>query len=295
MSKKRPSGPGKVRIGRVDPGLDRYTDMLVKAALAEDIGPGDITTIATVGARKRGLATIIAREPMVIAGHFVAKKVFCSLNKGIRYTALAADGERVGKGWEVARITGNMRAILSAERTALNFLQRLSGVSTLTNAFVRKAGRARILDTRKTTPCMRLLERYAVAAGGGANHRFGLFDAVLIKENHIAAAGGVSAALELIRKNAPAEVTVEVEASTLGEAREAAAAGADIILLDNMGIEKMKKAVSIIGSVALTEASGGITLSNVSAVAAAGVDRISIGALTHSARAADLSLLVEAS
>ncbi|MEE9543161.1 MAG: carboxylating nicotinate-nucleotide diphosphorylase [Thermodesulfobacteriota bacterium] len=277
------------------PGLLEYTDMLVMAALAEDIGKGDITTGAIVGARKRGHASIRAKEDMIVAGNFVAKKVFTHIDEGLKYTECIGDGKRARKGKIIATVKGRFASILTAERVALNFLQRLSGIATLTSTFVEKAaGRALVMDTRKTTPCMRILERYAVKAGGGFNHRFGLFDAVLIKDNHIVAAGGVGKALLRIKKSAIEGKAIEIEARTLKEVREAVKFGADVILLDNMDLKILKSAVKLIDGRAVTEASGGVTIKNVAAVSRTGVDRISIGALTHSAKAMDISLRMEA-
>lgn len=292
--------------GALDEGLIKYTEMVVRAALSEDVGPGDVTTLLTVPSRKRGSARIVARERLVVSGQFVARAAFKQLNSRVVYKEFVSDGEVAKKGEVVATISGNLRAILTAERVALNFLQRLSGIATLTNAFVKKAKGAELLDTRKTTPCLRLLERYSVAAGGGVNHRFGLYDAILIKENHIAAAGGVTKALEKVRlglrsgsrfpEDFPHPVggfIIEVETSSLKEVREAAALGVDIILLDNMSNAMLKKAVRIVGGRALTEASGCVTIDSIGEVAGTGVDRISTGQVTHSARAVDLSLLVE--
>ena len=277
------------------PGLSEYTDMLVMAALAEDVGKGDITTEAIVGARKKGRCSIVAKEDMVVAGNFVAKKVFEHIDEDLKYIECIADGHRARKGRVIARVMGRLAGILTAERVALNFLQRLSGVATLTAEFAGKVqGRAKILDTRKTTPCMRILERYAVKAGGGLNHRFGLFDEILIKDNHIAGAGSVEEALRRAKSGLAEDKIIEIEVRTLKEVREALNYGADVILLDNMDIKKLKSAVKIIGGSIVTEASGGVTLKNAAAVSRTGVDRISIGVLTHSARAVDISLRVEA-
>ncbi len=288
----------KERVLIIDPGLSKFVEVAVRGALKEDIHDGDITTLATVPARRRGVARIIAKEPVVVAGQFIAERVFKELNDSIKYTALVPDGKRARKGEPIAEITGNLRAILTGERVALNFLQRISGIATLTAQYVKRAGPGvMVLDTRKTTPCLRLLERYAVLSGGGVNHRFGLYDAVLIKENHIAAAGGVSAALKKARKAYP-DGDLEIETRTLKEVKEAlgsgSGAGADTILLDNMDIDKLKKAVALIDGRAITEASGGVRLDTIGDIAATGVDAISVGALTHSARVVDLSLLVKA-
>ena len=276
------------------PGLYNYTEILVKAALAEDVGPGDITTAAVVPARMKGTAEIVAKEDFVVAGLFVAERVFKNIDRNAVFNAGCKDGDRVKKGSVIARISGRLGRILTAERVALNFLQRLSGIATLTGEFVKRVSpcKALILDTRKTTPCMRKLERYAVKMGGGYNHRSGLFDAVLIKDNHIKAAGGVAEAVRKANRKYREEAAVEVEVSTLKEAREAVRAGADIILLDNMTPERIKKALEAIDRRALVEVSGGVTLDNVKKAAAAGVDFISVGALTHSAPAVDISMKV---
>ena len=280
--------------------LRDYTDFIVKAALAEDVGSGDITTEALVPKAKRGSCRITAKEGLVVCGLAVAEKVFMAVDGGLTFTREAKEGGRVRNGRAVATVSGRLRSILTAERVALNFLQRLSGIATLTSDFVSElegmggnkgAKRTvRILDTRKTTPCLRLLEKYAVRVGGGFNHRIGLFDAVLIKDNHIKAAGGVTAALGKIRRLYPEGVTIEIEAKTLGEVRQAASGGADIIMLDNMNRDAIKKAVAIIDERAMVEVSGGVKLTNLKTLAASGVDFISVGALTHSARSVDMGL-----
>ncbi|TAN63522.1 carboxylating nicotinate-nucleotide diphosphorylase [bacterium] len=284
--------PGAIRGAAT--GLDKYADIIVKAALAEDVGTGDITTAAVVSPDAVGKAELIAKENMVVAGLFVAEKVFERLDKSVVFKAGCNDGEAIKKGSVIATVSGSLSAMLSAERVALNFLQRLSGIATLTNAFVKEtwSARARILDTRKTTPCLRILERYAVRAGGGCNHRFGLFDCILIKDNHIKAAGGIGQAVSMVNKKYGESAAIEVEVTAMEEVRQAIEAGADIIMLDNMAPSQMKKAVKLIGGLALTEASGGITLKNAGIAAASGVDFISIGGLTHSARAVDISMEV---
>ncbi len=275
-------------------GLNAYAALVVKAALAEDVGSGDITTAAVVGQGTRGQCKIIAKENMTVAGLFIAEMAFRRLDKDVVFKPFGKDGEYVKKGKTIAIVAGRLNALLTAERVALNFLQRLSGIATLTRSFAAKAAPhgARILDTRKTTPCLRMLERYAVRAGNGSNHRFGLFDAVLIKDNHITAAGGVQKAISRVNKMYKKRMPVEVEVTNLKETKEAVKAGADIIMLDNMGIAGMKKAVKLINGMALIEASGGININNVEAVAKTGVDFISVGALTHSAMAADISMEV---
>ncbi|MBI5888331.1 MAG: carboxylating nicotinate-nucleotide diphosphorylase [Deltaproteobacteria bacterium] len=275
-------------------GLHDYAALIVKAALAEDIGSGDITTAAIVQPGMRGQCVITAKEDMTVAGLFIAEMAFRHLDKDVVFKPFGKDGEHVKKGHTIATVAGRLGALLTAERVALNFLQRLSGIATLTRRFAAKAAPhgARILDTRKTTPCLRMFERYAVRAGGGSNHRFGLFDAVLIKDNHIKAAGGVQKAISRVNDRYQKRMPVEVEVTSLKETKEAVRAGADIIMLDNMGIADIKKAIKLINGLALIEASGGINIDNVEAVARTGVDFISVGALTHSARAADISMEV---
>ncbi len=270
---------------------------IVERALAEDIGSGDVTTVATVPADARARATVTQKAPGVIFGLAVAEAVFRSLDTELGFTALAPEGEW-REGGPVAQLEGRARAILTAERTALNFLQRLSGVATATAGCVRsvEGTGATILDTRKTTPGLRKLEKAAVAAGGGTNHRAGLYDAILIKENHAALAGSVGEAIRRARRVAP-ELLLEVECRTLAELDEALAAGADAerfrIMLDNMSPAQMREAVARVGGRAELEASGGVTLDTLREIAETGVDFISVGALTHSAPALDLSLLLE--
>ncbi|MCC6502580.1 MAG: carboxylating nicotinate-nucleotide diphosphorylase [Deltaproteobacteria bacterium] len=276
------------------PGLLEYSAVLVDAALAEDIGKGDITTNAVVGKGLSGKAEFIAKEEMIVAGLFIAEMSFMRLDKKALFKAAFKDGSRVKKGSVIATVSGSMRTILTGERVALNFLQRLSGIATKTDSFVRamKSPKTRLLDTRKTTPCLRSLEKYAVMAGGGTNHRFGLYDSVLIKDNHIMAAGSVTAAVAAVKKKYKGLIRIEVEVTDLSETREALAAGADIIMLDNMKPAAMKKALSLIGGRALVEASGNINIDNICEVASTGVDFISAGALTHSAKAIDISMEV---
>ena len=266
---------------------------LVRAALLEDIGPGDITTMLCVPAGTTVTATVLAKQPGVIAGLAIAELAFKLLDPNTHWEALVEDGATVGDGrTPLAVVTGDARALLTAERVALNFLQRLSGIATLTAHYVRlTAGtHARIVDTRKTTPGLRALEKYAVRAGGGFNHRLGLYDCVLIKDNHIKAAGGIGNAVAGAKAQIPHTMKIEVETATLGMVEEALHAGADIILLDNMDTETMRRAVELIGGRAISEASGGLTEARVAEVAATGVDVLSIGALTHSAPALDISL-----
>ena len=262
-------------------------------ALREDIGSGDITTDAIVPADMKISANIMAKESGIICGLLIAKLVFLSVDKTIEFTDKAKDGKSVKKGNVVAVVKGPARGILTAERTALNFLQRLSGIATLTNKFVKAAGnKVKILDTRKTTPGLRVLEKYAVKAGGGSNHRLGLFDAILIKDNHISVTGGLRKAVDLAKKKYP---KVEVEAKTIGQVREAIDSGAARIMLDNMSITDIRRSVNLIRSSKRKieiEVSGGITLKNIREIAGTSVDYVSIGALTHSAPALDISLKV---
>jgi nicotinate-nucleotide pyrophosphorylase (carboxylating) len=268
----------------------------VLAALAEDIGGGDVTTLATVPANAKSVALMRAREPLVVAGIEFATTAFRELSPKIQIKRFSRDGQRVQAGDTLLRISGPSRAILTAERVALNFVQRLSGVATATAQFADavKGTKANILDTRKTTPGWRRFEKYAVACGGGKNHRIGLFDMVLIKDNHLVAlqnekpnaiAAAVARALEKFPR-----LKIEVEADTLEQVAQAADAGADIILLDNMPPAQLRQAVKIIRGRAKTEASGGVNLKTVRAIAQAGVDFISVGAITHSARAVDIGL-----
>ncbi len=272
---------------------------LLEGALREDVGSGDITTGLTIPHEKRGEAVIVAKAHGVVAGMEVAAEVFALVDKELRFHRLVNDGSAVGPGQELARIEGRLWAILVAERVALNFLQHLSGVATMTRRFVeRLAGLdCRLVDTRKTTPGLRALEKYAVRVGGGRNHRFGLYDGILIKDNHIAACGSVGEAVRRCKAGAPHGLLVEVEVTSLEQIGEAIAAGADALLLDNMEPHTLRKAVEearrLNGSI-LLEASGGVTLDNVREVAETGVDIISSGALTHSAKALDLSLRVTA-
>ena len=268
-------------------------EALVLAALTEDIGPGDVTTMLCVPAGTRAAATVLAKSAGTIAGLAIAELAFKLLDPDARWEALVKDGARVGVGrTPLAIVTGDARALLTAERVALNFMQRLSGVATLTSRYVDLVAgtKARIVDTRKTTPGLRALEKYAVRAGGGFNHRLGLYDCVLIKDNHIKAAGGIGNAVAGAKAHIPHTMKIEVEAATLSMVNEALATGADIILLDNMDTETMRRAVSVIGGRAIAEASGNLTEVRIAEVAATGVDILSIGALTHSAPALDISL-----
>lgn len=269
-------------------------ESLIDRCLREDIGTGDITTGSIIPREAGAEAVIIAKEEGVIAGLAVAEKVFHRADPAIVFRTLVRDGERVKRGQVLAEVGGRARPILAAERLALNFLQRLSGIATRTARMVELAAgeRAVVVDTRKTTPGLRMLEKYAVRVGGGRNHRFGLYDSVLVKENHIKMAGSITRAVELVRRGAPHTFKIEVEAEDLAGVQEALKAGADIIMLDNMEPADMKKAVELVGGRALLEASGGITEENIRAVASTGVDLISVGALTHSIKSLDVSLLL---
>jgi nicotinate-nucleotide pyrophosphorylase (carboxylating) len=265
-------------------------ERVVLAALAEDIGAGDVTTEATVSSEAVGTAELLVKEAGVVCGLRVAETAFRALDPEVRFEAFASDGDDVEPPAIVARMTGSERALLSAERVALNFLGRLSGIATLTRRYVEavEGTGAAVLDTRKTTPGLRALEKYAVAAGGGRNHRFGLDDAVLIKDNHLRAAGSIAAAVTLVR--AATDLPVEVECETLVQVGEALDAGVDAILLDNMLLDELRAAVALVDGRARLEASGGVTLETIRAIAETGVDEISVGALTHSARSLDVSL-----
>jgi nicotinate-nucleotide pyrophosphorylase (carboxylating) len=269
---------------------------LIEAALAEDVGAGDVTTLWTVPPERRAEARIVAKQPGVIAGTDVAVEVFRRVDPTLTVEVVARDGCVVAPRELVMRVRGSARGILTAERTALNFLQRFSGVATVTRAYVDAVAgtEARIIDTRKTTPGMRRLEKAAVVAGGGANHRVGLFDMVMIKDNHIAAAGGITAAVAAVRRQNERGLRVEVETTTLDEVREALRAGVDRIMFDNMDPGLMRQAVELVRAAGdgrpETEASGGITLETVAGFAATGVDFISVGALTHSAPILDIAL-----
>jgi nicotinate-nucleotide pyrophosphorylase (carboxylating) len=268
----------------------------VRAALAEDLGSGDATTLATVPATAQSVALMNAREPLTVAGLQFAELAFRELSPKIKIQKLVRDGQKVAAGKTLLKISGSSRAILSAERVALNFVQRLSGVATATAQFaneIKETG-AKILDTRKTTPGWRRFEKYAVKCGGGKNHRIGLFDMVLIKDNHLVALrnekpNAIAAAVARAREKFP-KLKVEVEADTLAQVAQAAGAGADIILLDNMPPSVLRQAVKIVRGRAQTEASGGVTLKTVRAIAQTGVDFISVGGITHSARAVDIGL-----
>ncbi|MGH2701106.1 MAG: carboxylating nicotinate-nucleotide diphosphorylase [Actinomycetota bacterium] len=277
----------------LDPAILRH---LVAAWLAEDVGRGDVTTNSVVPPGRAGRARVEAREPCIVAGIEAAATCFELVSQdALEFKALVSDGAEVEAGEVLARIEGGLAPILTAERTALNILGRLCGVATLTKSYVRavEGTEARILDTRKTTPGLRLLQKYAVAVGGGHNHRIGLDDGVLIKDNHVAAAGGVSEAVRAALGNAPLGLKIEVEVTTPGELDEALSAGAHAILLDNMSPEMVAQAVIEAGGRAVLEVSGGINLETIRSYAVTGVDFISVGALTHSSPTIDLALEIE--
>ena len=275
--------------------MDHLTVRLIEEALREDIGPGDITTEAIVPEEASGAADIIAKQDLVLAGILIVREVFRQLDPWVQYAPLAHDGDRVPRGAPIAHVAGRMRALLSGERVALNLLQHLSGIATHTARFVEKLKglKTAMLDTRKTLPGLRALEKYAVRVGGGKNHRYALYDGVLIKENHIAAAGGIIKAVATVRKSAHPLLKIEVETRSLDEVREALAANPHIIMLDNMPLDMMRQAVGIIAGRTLVEASGNVNLETVRAIGETGVDFISSGSLTHSAPAADISMLVQ--
>ncbi|MGE5560585.1 MAG: carboxylating nicotinate-nucleotide diphosphorylase [Chloroflexota bacterium] len=274
----------------------KLVERIVADALAEDIGTGDLTTEATVPADATTAAIIHTKADGVIAGLDVARIVFQTLDPQIVFEAKVADGDFVPAGTTIATVAGNARAILMGERVALNLLQRMGGIATMTRRAVEavKFFPTRIVDTRKTVPGLRMLDKYAVRMGGGKNHRVGLYDAVLIKDNHIRVAGGIGAAVAAARKAIPFTAKVEVETESIEQVEQALAAGADIIMLDNMDYETMRKAVELIGGRAQVEASGKVTVETVTEVAKTGVDFISMGALTHSVKALDISLDIEA-
>jgi nicotinate-nucleotide pyrophosphorylase (carboxylating) len=268
---------------------------IIHRALEEDIGSGDITTLSTIPAKSVLRGTFIAKESGVIAGMEVVRETLQYLDKHVLFSQKVTDGKQVAKGTVLATVRGKGRALLTAERTALNFLQRMSGIATLTRSYVDavKGTDAVILDTRKTSPGNRFLDKQAVVLGGGANHRFGLFDMVLIKDNHIAAAGGITQAVTQVWATDTMKRLIEVEVKNLGELKEALSLKVDRILLDNMDIKTLRESVRFTAGRVPLEASGNVILKNVAAVAATGVDMISIGALTHSVRAMDISFLIK--
>jgi len=265
---------------------------LLERALVEDIGPGDVTSNAVVPAAMRGEAVIVAREPLVVCGLDVAEAVFAAVDADIEAQREWHEGEARERTLPLLRVRGPLRSILTAERTALNFLGRLCGIATFTRRFVRavEGTGCRVVDTRKTLPGWRVLDKYAAAVGGAENHRMGLYDAVLIKDNHIEAAGSVTAAVASVRASVAPHLRVQVEVESAAQAEDALAAGADWLLLDNRSIDELRALAKRFGGRARLEASGGVTLESVRAVAATGVHRVSIGALTHSAPCADVAL-----
>ena len=274
--------------------LTQSVNALIKTALNEDIGSGDITTDNLIDPKLAGRCVIMAKEQMVLAGIDIARQVFQHLDSSMEFQALLSDGDTADTGTSLAHVQGNLAALLKGERTALNFLQRLSGIATHVAAYVRliEGSPVQLVDTRKTTPGWRVLEKYAVRVGGAHNHRMGLYDGVLIKDNHIAAFGGVAASISHIRKHVSHLVKIEVEVSTLAQVKEALEVGVDVIMLDNMALADIKKAVAMIQHAALVEVSGNVTQAKLPALASTGVDIISIGALTHGARSVDISMRI---
>ena len=277
----------RLNFKAIKPGID--------FALNEDIGSGDITTNALIPFDLQTSATMVAKSTGLIAGLDVAEYIFRTLSPDIIWKTFVAEGAKVTKGEIILEINGSYRALLTGERLALNFMQRMSGIATMTASYVEELQgfKTKILDTRKTVPGLRILDKYAVMVGGGTNHRIGLYDMVLIKDNHIKVAGGITNAITQIKKSVPARIKIEVETTTLDEVREALVIGADIIMLDNMTTSEMTECVKIINNRAKTEASGNITLNRLREVAATGVDYISAGALTHSVVAFDISMNIE--
>ncbi len=273
--------------------VDPFVVETIRRALAEDAGCGDITSQLTVPEQSRSLAALVAKEPFVLAGMPYVREVFAQVDPAVKIKIFKKEGKPVKSGDTLAELSGATRSLLLGERVALNILQRVSGIATLTARYVEKVKYfpAKITDTRKTSPGFRICEKYGVRMGGGLNHRFGLSDGVLIKDNHIAASGGIAKAIMRARM-AHHLLKIEVEVTTIEELREAIAAGADVIMLDNMGIDEMRRAVEVSAHRALLEASGGVSLDTVEQIAATGVDIISVGALTHSARAVDISMKI---
>ena len=288
----RPAG-GAGEGARLEPLREGAYLPLVRRALDEDVGAGDVTTLAVVPEHARGHGSLLAKSPLVLAGLPIALAVFQTLDGTVELVGDARDGDVFEPGDVIARMQGPARALLTGERVALNFLQRLSGIATLARRFAEAAdGRLTVLDTRKTTPTLRALEKYAVRVGGGRNHRFGLYDAFLIKDNHIRLAGGIGAAVARARAARP-DRAVEVEAQSLTQVDEALAAGADVLLVDNLPPADVREAVGRSRGRAKVEISGGVTLDRLEALAATGADFVSVGALTHSAPAADISFEIE--
>jgi nicotinate-nucleotide pyrophosphorylase (carboxylating) len=267
----------------------------IENALAEDLAWGDVTTSSVLNGQEKGTAVVMAKADLIVAGLEIFAEVFQVFDATLLCKNMGYDGDMAKKGEVIAEITGNLGNILRAERVALNIFQRLCGIATATGRYVTaiKGTNARIVDTRKTLPGFRVFDKYAVTVGGGHNHRFGLSDGILIKDNHIDAVGGIAEAVRRCREKAHHLLKIEVECRNLGEVREALQAGADVLLLDNMSLEQMKKAVVLADRKVLLEASGNVTLDNVREIAETGVDLISVGALTHSVKAADISLLIK--
>jgi nicotinate-nucleotide pyrophosphorylase (carboxylating) len=284
-------GHGACQVKGVDP-LEREVEAIVARALEEDIGDGDVTTSSTIAPDAWVTGRIVAKRAGVVAGLTVARRVFARLDPHVHLLARVTEGDAVEAGTVVAEIRGPGRAVLSGERVALNFLQRMSGIATLTRQFVDAVGgtRTAILDTRKTAPGLRALDKWAVRLGGGRNHRMGLYDMVLIKDNHIAAVGSITEAVARVRASDVRHCPIEVEVTTLAELREVLALDVDRVMLDNMGLDAMREAVRMTAGRVPLEASGGVRLDTVGAIAATGVDLISIGAITHSAVALDVGL-----
>lgn len=273
----------------------KVIDKIIKDAVAEDVGPGDVTTNSIFVRRKKLTANIYSKEDGIAAGMIYAKSVFKYLDKRTIWKSFVKEGARIKAGTKIATVEGSYRALLTGERTALNILQRISGIATRTSGFVDclKGTNAKVLDTRKTAPGLRQMDKYGVKAGGGKNHRIGLYDMALIKDNHIKAAGSIASAVEQVRSKKSGRMKIEVETSNLQEVGEALAAGVEIIMLDNMNVEMMKKAVTLINGRAKVEASGNITMKNIRKVAGTGVDYISVGELTHSVKALDINMKIE--
>lgn len=267
---------------------------LIKIALEEDIGPGDITTENLIDKNLKGIGEVVAKEPLVIAGLDVARQVFEQLDPDISFRPNFKDGDFIEKGKIVLEVEGKLRVLLMGERTALNFLQHLSGIATHVRSYMDNIANknVRLVDTRKTTPGLRVLEKYAVRVGGAHNHRMGLYDGVLIKDNHIAVCGGIKKAIESIKDKLSHLVKIEVEVSDLDSIKQALEAGADVIMLDNMDIDQIKKAIEFINGKSVVEISGGVTIDSLNQLADTGVDIISAGALTHSARSVDISMRI---
>ena len=275
--------------------MELYVKKIIEKALSEDIGPGDVTSEATIPVGSTSTAEILAKQDLVLAGLDVSLEVFHFLDAAIQFTRFAQDGDKIKSGTVIARVSGSTRVLLAGERVALNFLQHMSGIATLTSKYVEqlKGLNAQALDTRKTLPGLRQLEKYAVRMGGGTNHRFGLYDGVLIKDNHIKAGGSITNAIESARRNAHHLLKIEVETKTLDEVLEALAAKADIIMLDNMPLDMIREAVKLINGQVLVEASGNVTFETIREIGETGVDFISSGSLTHSAPAADISMKIK--